>query len=145
MATYHLDEGLQNLRRRAPLIACWDDHESTNNPYGQGTVETTGAQNHQEVCPVNVSSTIEEKDSAGCDRDEGDVKTRFNAAARSYLEWLPLRHQPGKMGIIDVGTITQVISWGDMATIVAIDTRISHRSKGINTMFLHKSFASPTV
>ena len=28
MATYHTDEGLQNLRARAPLIATWDDHVS---------------------------------------------------------------------------------------------------------------------
>jgi alkaline phosphatase D len=28
MATYHTDEGLQNLRARAPMIACWDDHVS---------------------------------------------------------------------------------------------------------------------
>lgn len=49
MATYHLDEGLQNLRRRAPLIACWDDHDITNNPFSDGTPENTGAENHQEV------------------------------------------------------------------------------------------------
>jgi len=31
MATYHHgDEGLRNLRRRAPMMAVWDDHETTN-------------------------------------------------------------------------------------------------------------------
>jgi PhoD-like phosphatase len=33
------------------------------------------------------------------------------------------------MGVVDIGTITQVISWGDMATFVGFDTRISHRSE----------------
>jgi len=129
MATYHTDEGLQNLRRRAPLIACWDDHEFTNNPFGQGTEESTGAKNHQAVCEANVTSPESDKDAAQCDRDEGDVMTRFNAAAQSYFEWIPIRHQPGSMGIIDVGDITQIISWGDMATIVTFDTRVTHRSE----------------
>eukprot|EP00977_Amphora_coffeiformis_P009290 scaffold2103_cov185-Amphora_coffeaeformis.AAC.35 len=129
MATYHTDEGLQNLRRRAPLIACWDDHESTNNPYGKGTKENTGAENHQEVCVANSTSPDSEKAAAGCDRDEGDVVTRFNAAARSYFEWMPIRHQSGTMGVVDIGDITQVIGWGDMATIVTFDTRMSHRSE----------------
>ena len=30
-AQYHQgDEGLRNLRRRAPLMAVWDDHETAN-------------------------------------------------------------------------------------------------------------------
>jgi phosphodiesterase/alkaline phosphatase D-like protein len=129
MATYHaMDEGLRNLRRRAPLIATWDDHETTNNAYGMGEKSNTGAENHQETCPVNSTSPDEEKEAAGCDRDEGDVVTRFNAAFQAYMEWLPLRRLPGQMGVVDLGTFTQVIEWGDMATIVAIDTRVSHRS-----------------
>ena len=129
MATYHTDEGLQNLRRRAPLIACWDDHETANNPYGQGSKENTGAENHQEVCEANVTSPESDKRVAQCDRDEGDIVTRLNAAARSYFEWMPIRHKSGAMGVVDVGDITQVISWGDMATIVTFDTRVSHRSE----------------
>ena len=31
MAQYHQgDEGLRNLRRRAPMMAVWDDHETAN-------------------------------------------------------------------------------------------------------------------
>ena len=129
MATYHTDEALQKLRARAPLIACWDDHETTNNPYGDGTPENTGAENHQEVCSVDTNATDEDKAGAGCDRDEGSATTRFNDAARSYFEWMPIRHQEGTMGVITVGDIVQKVSWGNMATIVTFDTRISHRSK----------------
>jgi phosphodiesterase/alkaline phosphatase D-like protein len=64
-----------------------------------------------------------------CDRDEGDSVQRFNAAARSYFEWLPIRHHPGSMGVVEIGSLNQIIKWGDMATIVAVDTRISYRSK----------------
>ena len=122
MATYHLDEGLRNLRARAPLIACWDDHETTNNPYGDGTQEHTGAENHQETCPVNSTSPDAEKDAAECDRDEGPAADRFNGAFQAYLEWMPLRRYKGSMGVVTVGAINQVISWGDMATIVTFDT-----------------------
>ena len=127
-ATYHLDEGLRNLRRRAPVIQIWDDHELTNNAYGQGDVSSTGAENHQEVCEANRDSSPEEKDAAKCDRDEGNVKIRFNDAARAYMEWMPLRRGPGTMGVIDITSITQVIEWGNLASIVAVDTRVTDRS-----------------
>lgn len=54
---------------------------------------------------------------------------RFNRAAQAYLEWLPIRRAPGSMGCIDVGSITQVIEWGNLASFVAFDTRVSGRSK----------------
>jgi alkaline phosphatase D len=92
-------------------------------------VNGTGAENHQEVCTVKPNATNAEKDTAKCDRDEGRVDVRFNDAAKSYFEWMPIRHQAGKMGVINVGNILQKISWGDMATIVTFDSRISHRSK----------------
>jgi alkaline phosphatase D len=78
---------------------------------------------------VNATSPDQEKDEAQCDRDEGDVSARFTAAAQAYLEWLPLRRQEGNMGVVTIGTITQVISWGNLATFVGFDTRISHRSE----------------
>lgn len=127
-ATYHLDEGLRNLRRRAPVIQIWDDHELTNNAYGEGDILNTGAENHQETCSANRDSTDEEKAAAQCDRDEGNVKIRFNNAAQAYMEWMPLRRGPGNMGVIDITSITQVIEWGELASIVAIDTRVTSRS-----------------
>lgn len=130
MAQYHQgDEGLRNLRRRAPLMAVWDDHETTNNAYGNGTPEGTGAENHQAVCPATFLSTDAEKSTAKCDRNEGDIVTRLKNAAQSYMEWLPLRRGPGVMGVVDTTSITQVIEWGKLATFVGFDTRISYRSK----------------
>jgi hypothetical protein len=37
--TYLLDDGLLNMRRRAPMLGTWDDHETTNNAYGMGAEE----------------------------------------------------------------------------------------------------------
>ena len=128
-ATYSLDEGLENLRRRAPMIAIWDDHETTNNSYGQGSESNTGAENHQPVCPVNASSPVADKNSAKCDRDEGTATKRFRNAAQAYMEWMPIRKGPGSMGVVSTTSITQVIEWGSLATVVAFDSRLSHRSK----------------
>jgi hypothetical protein len=89
----------------------------------------TGAENHQPVCSATPDSPIEDKASASCDRDEGTATDRFNAAAQAYLEYLPLRRAPGSMGVVTIGTITQVIEWGKLATVVLFDTRITARSK----------------
>jgi phosphodiesterase/alkaline phosphatase D-like protein len=89
----------------------------------------TGAQNHQPVCSANSTSPDGEKAYANCDRDEGTATDRFNAAAQAYLEYLPLRTAPGSMGVVRIGTITQVIEWGKLATFVLFDTRITARSK----------------
>jgi hypothetical protein len=89
----------------------------------------TYAQNHQPVCNADSRSPDGEKASANCDRDEGTATDRFNAAAQAYLEYLPLRTAPGSMGVVTIGTLTQVIEWGKLATFVLSDTRITARSK----------------
>lgn len=64
-AQYKSDECSRMLHAAHPLIAIWDDHESTNNPYMEG------AQNHQE--------------------DEGDWHTRKRASLQAYYEWMPIQ------------------------------------------------------
>ena len=81
------------------------------------------------MCPVNSTATDAAKRSAGCDRDEGPVDVRFTAAAQAYMEWMPLRRGPGSMGVVTTTSITQVMEWGKLASVVLFDTRISYRSK----------------
>lgn len=45
------------------------------------------------------------------------------------MEWMPLRRGPGTMGVVTTTSITQVIEWGKLASVVLFDTRISYRSK----------------
>ena len=123
------DEGLRNIRRRAPMMAVWDDHELTNNPYGHGSVSDTGAENHQEFCSANYTSPNAEKASAKCDRDEGSVDIRFNYAAQAYFEWMPLRDIAGSMGVIEGYSLTKTIEWGHLATFAQFDTRVTDRSE----------------
>eukprot|EP00403_Amphidinium_massartii_P010509 CAMPEP_0178425694 /NCGR_PEP_ID=MMETSP0689_2-20121128/28853_1 /TAXON_ID=160604 /ORGANISM="Amphidinium massartii, Strain CS-259" /LENGTH=781 /DNA_ID=CAMNT_0020047361 /DNA_START=1 /DNA_END=2346 /DNA_ORIENTATION=- len=102
-AQYTTDEALQALRRRAPLVAVWDDHEFTNNNWA------TNAENH--------------------DGDDASYIVRARAAAQAYVEWLPIRRSLSVGGILEDFSITQVIEWGDLATLVGLDTRIAVRSE----------------
>eukprot|EP00403_Amphidinium_massartii_P016387 CAMPEP_0178416826 /NCGR_PEP_ID=MMETSP0689_2-20121128/24262_1 /TAXON_ID=160604 /ORGANISM="Amphidinium massartii, Strain CS-259" /LENGTH=792 /DNA_ID=CAMNT_0020038179 /DNA_START=93 /DNA_END=2471 /DNA_ORIENTATION=- len=102
-AQYRTDEALQTLHRRAPLIAVWDDHEFVNNNWARGAVNHEG--------------------------DEASYIARARAAAQAYVEWLPIRRSLSVRGILDDFSITQVIEWGDLATIVGLDTRVAARSE----------------
>ncbi|MHA7820749.1 MAG: alkaline phosphatase D family protein [Erythrobacter sp.] len=67
-ATYRKDPDLQRLHQVLPMIAVWDDHESTNDSWKDG------AQNHQ-------------SDS------EGEWEVRKAIAKQVYYEWMPVAEQ----------------------------------------------------
>ncbi|BBI19635.1 alkaline phosphatase [Qipengyuania flava] len=64
-ATYRRDPDLRRLHQLYPMIAGWDDHESTNDSW-EG-----GAQNHQ-------------------GESEGEWSVRKAAAIKAYREWMPV-------------------------------------------------------
>jgi alkaline phosphatase D len=64
-ACYRADPDLQKLHQVAPMVALWDDHDSTNDSW-EG-----GAANHQT-------------------KSEGDWNARRAAAMQAYREWLPV-------------------------------------------------------
>eukprot|EP00980_Cylindrotheca_fusiformis_P008741 scaffold1869_cov122-Cylindrotheca_fusiformis.AAC.3 len=138
-ATHHrFDEGLRNLRRRAPVIATWDDHEFANNAYGRRE-GPTGALNHQETCDLNLDSNSFQF--GGCSRDEGKAIQRFNMAARAYMEWMPIRQGIiGGKGVVETASITQIVEWGDLATVVTVDTRLTGRSQEPTTASIVDKF-----
>ncbi|MCX8477363.1 MAG: alkaline phosphatase D family protein [Sphingomonas sp.] len=70
-ASYRADPDLQRLHQMAPMVALWDDHESTNDSW-EG-----GAQNHQPAT-------------------EGDWNARRAAAMQAYREWMPVSDEPWK-------------------------------------------------
>lgn len=67
-AQYRRDPDLQEVHRRHPFIAVWDDHESADNSWRDGAV------NHQP-------------------ESEGSWIDRRAAAAQAYFEWMPIREQ----------------------------------------------------
>lgn len=70
-ASYRADPDLRRLHQMAPMVALWDDHESSNDSW-EG-----GAQNHQPD-------------------KEGDWNIRRAAAMQVYREWMPVSDEPWK-------------------------------------------------
>jgi alkaline phosphatase D len=70
-ACYRTDPDLQKLHQTAPMVALWDDHDSTNDSW-EG-----GAANHQP-------------------KTEGDWSIRRAASMQAYREWLPVSEEPWK-------------------------------------------------
>ncbi|MEM6266326.1 MAG: alkaline phosphatase D family protein, partial [Pseudomonadota bacterium] len=68
-ATYRADPDLQRLHQVLPMIAVWDDHESTNDSWKDG------AENHQP-------------------ETEGEWSVRKAIAKQVYREWMPVSDEP---------------------------------------------------
>lgn len=93
-ASYRTDPDLQEVHRRHPFIAVWDDHESANDAWRGGAV------NHNP------------------ERGEGDWETRRAAAARAYLEWMPVREtEAGAFHLY------RSFPFGELADLTMLDTR----------------------
>jgi alkaline phosphatase D len=92
-ATYRSDPDLQEAHRQHPFITVWDDHELANNAWRDG------AANHQP-------------------ETEGDWAARRTAAYRAYLEWLPVREQPGFLP-----QLYRTFRFGGLLDLVMLDTR----------------------
>jgi alkaline phosphatase D len=103
-AQYKRDAGSLAMHAAHPLIVCWDDHESANNPW------TGGAQNHQP-------------------ETEGDWRTRREASVRAYYEWMPIR-EPG-IGR-SCNEFWRAYSFGDLASLVTLETRHTARGQQVN-------------
>lgn len=102
-AQYKTDPGSQAMLARHPLVATWDDHESTNNPW------SGGAQNHQP--------------------DEGSWEARREASLQAYYEWMPVRDpQPGGSR----AKLWRHYAYGNLASIITLESRHTGRSEQIN-------------
>ena len=101
-AQYRTDAGLQGITAKMPMIAIWDDHESSNDSW------TGGAENHED--------------------GEGDWNKRRQAALRAYYEWMPIREpRPGRVR----SDIFRSYDYGDLLTLLTVETRLTARSKPI--------------
>ena len=99
LAQYRMDPSLQAVTAKLPLIAIWDDHETANNSY------IDGAANH--------------------DQGDGSWSDRKAAALQAYFEWLPVR-EPSD---VPQNEYFRAFDWGDLATIVALETRLTARDE----------------
>lgn len=100
-AQYRTDPDLQAVHARAAFITVWDDHETANNSW------MGGAQAHDEAT-------------------EGSWDRRRDAAIQAYFEWLPMRDPtPGRPAHV----LNRVYDFGDLLTLIAIETRLTGRTK----------------
>ena len=99
-AQYRSDNGLQSLTAKMPMIAIWDDHETSNDSW------KGGAENHQD--------------------GEGEWDARRQAALRAYYEWMPIR-EPRKGRLRQ--DIFRSYDWGDLLTLVTVETRLTARGE----------------
>lgn len=101
-AQYRTDPGLQAITAKMPMIAIWDDHETSNDSW------IGGAENHEE--------------------GEGDWTDRRQAALRAYYEWMPIREpRPGRVH----SDIFRSYDYGDLLTLLTVETRLTARSEPI--------------
>lgn len=98
-AQYKSDPASQAMHARHPIIATWDDHETSNDSWKDG------AQNHQP-------------------ETEGDWNARRRAALQAYYEWMPVREPEGAPE-----DFFRRFSYGDLLTVTAIETRLMARSR----------------
>ena len=117
-AQYKTDAGSRAMLAAHSLLACWDDHESANNPW------TGGAQNHQPAT-------------------EGDWPSRRAASIRAYYEWMPVREpewlaNKGRSRM----QFWRSYSFGDLATLATIETRHTARAEQIDYLQWYPKIAS---
>ncbi len=103
-STIKLDPMLMRLHQQFPFITVWDDHETANNSYRDGAGNHTPA-------------------------TEGLWTDRKAAAQQAYDEWLPIRlPEPG-----NENKIFRKFSYGNLADIFMLDTRLYARTKQSNS------------
>jgi alkaline phosphatase D len=97
------DVDMQVAHARAAFICVWDDHEVANDDWMHG------AENHDQ-------------------KTEGDWDARKAAAMQAYFEWMPIRDpKPGQPW----AAINRSFDFGDLATLVMVETRLLARSEQV--------------
>ena len=99
-AQYKRDADSQAMLRQHPLVAIWDDHETTNDAWKDG------AENHTPG-------------------EEGDWATRVNAALQAYYEWMPVRVVDPAVRRNNA----RAFRFGNLLELVMLEERLTARSQ----------------
>ena len=100
---YRLDPMLRKLHQQHPFILVWDDHEFSND------ANKFGAENHDPTT-------------------EGSWEARKNNAYKAYFEWMPVRANS-----IQEYRLYRDFSYGNLADLLMLDTRIEGRDETVST------------
>lgn len=105
-AQYKSDRGSLAMHAAHPLLVCWDDHETANNPW------VGGAENHQP-------------------ETEGDWSERLAASLQAYYEWMPIRDpEQGRKR----EEFWRSYVFGDLLTLVTLESRHTARGEQVDYM-----------
>lgn len=103
-AQYKRHENSQAMHRQHPMVAIWDDHETTNNAW------VGGAENHQPAT-------------------EGDWVARVAAALQANCEWMPVRVvDPTAPRRND-----RSYAFGNLVDLIMLEERVGARSEQLGT------------
>ncbi|MEM9810200.1 MAG: alkaline phosphatase D family protein [Pseudomonadota bacterium] len=101
---YKADAASRAMHSAHPMIAIWDDHETSNDAWQRG------AENHQPAT-------------------EGGFNARKRAALQAYYEYMPVRDpQAGRPR----EQLYREFQWGKFLTLTAIETRLTARTEQID-------------
>ncbi len=106
-AQYKRDADSIEMHRQHPLIAIWDDHETTNDSWRDG------AQNHTPG------------DSPTPPVGEGSWETRVNVGLQAYYEWMPVRIPDPTRPRAN----QRAFRFGDLLELVMLEERLTARSQ----------------
>lgn len=96
---YKLDEDLRCLHQMYPVIAVWDDHETSNNSWSGGA--------------------------DGHDSGDGLWEDRKGYGVKAYYEWMPIRPSDPNNQL----RIYRTINYGNLIDLIMLDTRLIGRDE----------------
>lgn len=103
-ACHRRDPALQELHRKLPMIAVWDDHEVRDDAYAKGAEDFDG--NPQEFAGIK------------------------KVALQAYLEWVPIRG--GNPAEPDPMVAHRSFSFGDLWSLILVENRLANRKEPVD-------------
>lgn len=100
-ATYRTDKGLQKVHASVPFICIWDDHEISDSAFITGSEDDNGTK-------------------------EEFQKKKYQAI-QAFIEYNPIRGMSHSH--LDPVGAHRIFEFGDLATLMLIESRLSNRSK----------------
>lgn len=120
---YRRDIDLQMIHTRYWFINTWDDHETVNDSWDDDAAGPNGgAENHNDTSFHSAGYTIEATT---------DFNVRKANAAQAYNEWLPVNDLIANTGDYQNPELHRTFSFGKLAEIIMLDTRVGGRAEPI--------------